>query len=940
MTSPAILLCLFEGFDMPVKTKSRTTKRKRLTAILVPHTHWDREWYSPYQVFRTRLVRMMDNLLTILAKDPKFRCFTMDGQVAPIEDYLEVRPERERELRKRIREGRIVIGPAYIQPDNFLVSGEAHIRNLLMGIRLAQNYGKVMKVGYMPDAFGQIAQMPQILSGCGIDTAIFTRGVGDEGETLKSEFNWLAPDRVTSVLAHWLVLHYANLKDVSANTSSALAYVARTVNMLEKKAATQNVLLMNGNDHVEAQPHIPLIVAEVNKHNPDVDVRIGTFADYFALVRAQRPSLQVFEGEFRGSRYEAVLTGVASTRMYLKQKNVETETLLEQWAEPFDAWASSLGEKSSHGLIWQAWKYAIQCLPHDSICGCGVDQMYHEMMVRFASAQQLSGTVLRNDLCFIASKIAVDPKDYAIVVFNPLNWSRTEAVETSIFAKKSGPRFEIADPDGKSIPYCILRERLIGRLYSSGYKEKVSDIVFLAEDIPPCGYKTYMIKTPQPMAGSHEEGNKILVVSSSNRDTIENEYFKVKAENDGSITLTDKTTGTLYTGFNTLEDGGDVGDEYNYDPPGAEKLYSSRDSRTRVTLVEETRIRSTLRVEYELALPTRATEDRKTRSNQLVVCNVNYEVSLSRNVPRIDFRLEFNNNARDHRLRVIFPTGLKSDHSCADQAFHIIERPITMPSGKNWLEQPAPTHAMQSFVTVSDGDKGVTIATRGLMEYELKQDGTIAITLLRSVGMLSQEQLSTRPAAGPLIPTPDAQCLGTRIFNYSIITHKGTWETSKSYLQAMQHKICVKTVQVVEHEFALMKEQAIVPGEFNEPVVRAAASRSVSLPLRMSFLSVEPTNLLVSAIKRSEDRTGIIVRLYNTTNEKVAGQLKMSVVVKEVSQVNMCEEPAKELGRKVEMRANKKEVAFEASPFNVITFKLKMGVFAYAKRASIRTEKQ
>jgi mannosylglycerate hydrolase len=908
---------------------------------LVPHTHWDREWYSSFQVFRTRLVRMIDDLLTILAEDPNFSCFTMDGQVAPIEDYLEVRSEREQELRKRIKEGRIIIGPAYIQPDNFLVSGEAHIRNLLLGMRLAEHYGKVMKVGYMPDAFGQIAQMPQILKGCGIDTAVFTRGVGNEGETLRSEFNWRAPDGASCVLAHWLVLHYANLKNVSTNMSSALGYIARTVGLLEKKAATHAVLLMNGDDHVEAQPHIPRVVAEFNRDNPDAYVRIGTFTDYFALIRAEKPALQVYEGEFRGSKYEAVLTGVTSTRMYLKQKNVETEILLEQWVEPFDAWASSLGEKNNSGLIWQAWKYLIQCHPHDSICGCGIDALYDEMMMRFASAQQLGGTVLKNDLCYISSRIGLDSRDYAVVVFNPLNWSRTEAVESTILGKRAGSRFEVTDSERRPVPYGVLGERLIGRAYSAAHKEKVFDIVFLAEDVPPCGYKTYMIRSLGSDGVDRTSDPENSSVSESNGNTIENEYFKVKAEDNGSITLTDKTTGTLYEGFNVLEDGGDVGDEYDYDPPREEKLYSSINSKAKVTLIEAKKTRSTLRIEYRLAIPACATEDRRTRSLQLISCDVTCQVSVSPKVPRIDVKLMFANHAEDHRLRVLFPTGLRSDHAYADQAFHVIRREIAMPQGKNWLEAPAPTHAMQSFVTVDDGEKGVTVATRGLTEYEVRQDGTIAITLLRCVGMLSQERVSTRPGAGPLIPTPGAQCQGQQVFHYSIIPHKGTWETSKSYLQANQYKVGVKTVQVVDHEFAVMKEQAIIPGEFDEPIVKTADSSSLCLPPKLSFLTVEPTNILVTAIKNSEDGGGIIVRLYNTTSGKVEGKVNMYANTKDAAQVNIREEPLEEGNKgKVGAYADKKSLIFEASPFNIKTFKFKGAIIRSPRPTSNKTEKQ
>ncbi|WXG44639.1 MAG: glycoside hydrolase family 38 C-terminal domain-containing protein [Promethearchaeati archaeon SRVP18_Atabeyarchaeia-1] len=907
--------------------KMQSTKvrgNKKLRAILVPHTHWDREWYSPFQVFRTRLVKMMDNLLAILAKDPKFTCFTMDGQVAPIEDYLEVRPEREQELTKYIRDGRIAIGPAYIQPDNFLVSGEAHIRNLLLGMKLAQKYGKVMKVGYMPDAFGQIAQMPQILSGCGIDAAIFTRGMGDEGETLRSEFTWRAPDGITSVLTHWLVLHYANLKDVSTNMASALGYVARVIDMLKKKAATGNILLMNGNDHVEAQPHIPLVVQNVNRSNPETEVRIGSFADYFALVKAENPSLQVVEGEFRGSKYEAVLTGVTSTRTYLKQKNAEIEALLEQWAEPFDAWAWSLSGRHNQGLIWQAWKYAIQCHPHDSICGCGIDPVYDEMMTRFASAEQLAGAVLKNDLCLIASMIKLDPTDYAIVVFNPSGWSRTDAVETTILAKKSTDEFEIVDQDGKPVPFAVLQTRRIGRVYSSAYKEKVFDAAFLAKDVPSCGYKTYRVRWLSKKGTGMEGADLGESISSPHQaDTIENEYFSVKAEKNGSITLTDKASAVTYSGFNTLEDGGDVGDEYNYDPPGEDKLYSSRNSTASVMLLENGPARSTLKTEYELPLPARATEDRRTRSSQLVPCRVRCLVSVSPGVPRVDFTLELDNNAGDHRLRVVFPTGITSDHANADQAFHVIKRPIAMPEGKNWLERPAPTHSMQSFVSLDDCEKGVTVATRGLMEYEVKQEGTIAVTLLRCVGMLSQEQLSTRPAAGPLIPTPGAQCLGKQIFNYSVIPHKGTWEESKAYLQSMQHRVPMRTVQVVDHEFAVLGEQAIVPGDFHEPVVKAGAPQVVSLPLELSFLTMEPDNILISAIKRSEDGSGIIIRVYNTTSKKVGGKVRASESIRGVIEVNMCEESEITTSKAMLAKSgNTQEVTFESLPFHVSTLKM------------------
>lgn len=915
-----------EGSNMSAKKPKLEKEKMKTKAILVPHTHWDREWYSPLYVFRIRLVKMIDNLLTILANDPKFTCFTFDGQVIPLEDYLEVRPERQAELKKRIEQGRIAVGPFYILPDNFLISGEAHIRNLLLGMRISEELGKLTKIGYIPDAFGQIAQTPQIFQGFGLNTAVFERGFGNEGDNLKSEFIWRAPDGESSVLAHWLTLGYGNLDRVSTNMKTAVSFVTSVISKLKSKATTNNVLLMNGTDHLEAQPHIPLVVQSVNESNSDVDVKIGTIGEYFRLVKAERPSLQMFEGEFRGSKFHHVVTGVTSTRTYLKQKNAETQTLLERWVEPFDAWTWSLGERHNHGLIWQAWKYTLQCHPHDDICGCGVDSIHDDMMKRFTSAQQLGESVLRDDLTLIASKISISQKDYALVVFNPLNWSRTDVVESTILAKKSTDEFELTDPNGKHVNFCTLCKRDIKWAVSSKIEERIFDINFLAEDIPPCGYKTYKIKRIDKEDVNQNQKGPIQSTHPPfpcEGDTIDNEYMAVKVEKDGSITLTDRIRGKTYSGLNTLEDGGDVGDEYNYDPPKEDRLYSNKDLRTIHSVCTKGTARSTLRIEYELQLPARAAEDRRTRWDQLIPCRVTCEVSLAPKVPRVDFVLEFDNNVEDHRLRVVFPTGLASDHVHADQAFHVIRRPISLPSGNGWIEPPSPTYPMQSYVSISDREKGITITARGLQEYEAKEGGTIAITLLRCVGWLSGEELSTRiGSAGPIIPTPGAQCLGKHSFSYSVIPHGGTWEESKSYMQAMQHQTPMRIVQVVDHDFAI-GDPSVVPAEFRETVTRTANLQSHSLPLELSFLKVEPANILVSTIKQAEDGIGIIVRVYNTTREMINGKLKTHSELGKIFPVNMREEPLGETsGKKKLIITSEGEVLFEAPPFKVRTFKL------------------
>jgi alpha-mannosidase len=150
------------------------TRRK---VAVVPHTHWDREWYAPYQTFRLRLVDLLDEFLPALENDLSYARFLLDGQMAVVDDYLEVRPEAESTIRRLAVSGRLDMGPWYALMDEFLVSGETMVRDLQMGMARAAHFGGAMDVGYLPDMFGHVAQMPQLLRLAGIHHAVVWRGV-------------------------------------------------------------------------------------------------------------------------------------------------------------------------------------------------------------------------------------------------------------------------------------------------------------------------------------------------------------------------------------------------------------------------------------------------------------------------------------------------------------------------------------------------------------------------------------------------------------------------------------------------------------------------------------------------------------------------------------------------------------------------------------------
>jgi len=463
---------------------------EQLNIIIVPHTHWDREWYQTFQQFRMRLVRTVDKLLDILDHDDKFSYFMLDGQTIVLDDYLEVRPEQEEHLKRYTRAGRVLVGPWYLQPDEFLVSGESLVRNLQIGLQRAAEFGEPMRVGYVPDCFGHIAQLPQILRGFDIDSAIFWRGVGAEAH--KSEFYWTAPDG-TSIL----VVHLSDARGYSNAGIMPLVpeeFVTRvellSANLLGK-GTTNTLLFMNGSDHLEPQDGLPAVIeaanallahidpelekliasfAEQNGDIPQYDsihLRMGTLPQYIAVVRQHIESpqgiaspLETLSGEMRSSQYAHLLPAVLSTRMWIKQQNTLTEHLLERWVEPLTAWAWKLGAPYPQGLVKLAWKYLLQNHPHDSICGCSIDQVHRENSVRFAQSQQIGEGVLAQAMQYLvtaSNTCAPFPVSHAshepipIVVFNPAPGPRTEAARVVVSLPVSLRGAAIVDERGEQM---------------------------------------------------------------------------------------------------------------------------------------------------------------------------------------------------------------------------------------------------------------------------------------------------------------------------------------------------------------------------------------------------------------------------------------------------------------------------------------------------------
>lgn len=923
--------------------------------LIVPHTHWDREWYQTFQQFRMRLVRTVDMVLDVLERDPRFSFFMLDGQTIVLEDYLTIRPENSARLQTLARQGRILIGPWYLQPDEFLVGGESLIRNLQVGRRMGAPYGGVMPIGYVPDTFGHIAQLPQILRGFNLDNAILWRGAPPSMN--KGAFHWYAPDG-SDVLAVWLYdeTGYSNAALLPPDADTMAARLSQIAVRMRDKAVTPVLLLMNGSDHLEPQRGLPAALDDAAEKLAESGIRValGTLPMYVNTIRKTNPSLPSFTGELRSSFSAHLLPGVLSTRMWLKQRNAAVEMAAARWAEPAAAFAWLYGEQYPKTLLDLAWKHLMHNHPHDSICGCGIDQVHREMLPRFDQSEQIAEEVAANALRSLAEKVdtRTDELTVPLVIFNPGLGPRTDVVQCEAQLRFS--EYEVVDDEGRVLPHQALSERgvqlfdqevdkslviaglgmategramgftlvdawlnesekpgqaLVELIISTqgepdpvvldrakaevaalaardditsfrviAHEAKKTRLLLLARDVPSYGARTFFIRRRSEQEESAPRSAALAL--HAGQQYLENVHLRVDVDpRDGTLSLHDKRTGQTLSGLNSIADGGDVGDLYNYAPPACDGVVTQPAWPPTVEVVEAGPVRATLRVTRTFSLPKSCAPDRASRAAERVDCVVISDVALTPTSRRVELRTTVQNTARDHRLRVLFPVPFVVAAADAEGVFEVTRRPARQPQPAPdepplmlWVEEPVNTHPQKRFVDVSSGEYGLALLNRGLPEYELipgddGESSVIALTLLRGVEWLSRADLSTRRGhAGPELRTPEAQGLGTHTFEYALAPHTGDWRTEDAAVMQEAHAFETGMRAVITERHAGM------------------------LPRSVSFIHAAPASLNVSAIKRAEDEDALVVRIYNPLDHAVRGEIILARPFRDVRVVNLNED--------------------------------------------------
>lgn len=816
--------------------------------FLVTHTHWDREWYRTFQAFRARLVDTVDSVLALLDEDPGYR-FLLDGQSVITEDYLALRPDRSEELSRVVRERRVAVGPWYVQPDSLLPSGEAHVRNLLEGRRVGERVGPVSTVAYTPDSFGHPAQLPQILRGFGLQGFVYWRGNGDEIATLPSEYRWTAPDGTAIVACH-MGLGYFCAAALPPDPVEAAGKLAATADELATRSVTGRVLLMNGSDHLPPDPHtgeVARALAERTGH----EVRRALLEEYVdGLDDAELPS---FTGELVGGRVANLLPGVWSTRTPIKLRNRACERALEGWAEPWAAIGKTLGAPDERPALRLAWRELLQNQAHDSICGCSQDAVHEQMEARYDAAEGLARETTTRVLERIAGlgpqRIAPPTRDLEVAVFNPSPHARTDVVRFPLDPYPPFGSAGEAEVDMHPLLSANLRPRHFtvdgapARLVPSEPGRRLRlvpeqhdwEVEFVAADVPAFGYRTYRLTPADDDAwDEHDDGTR-----------IGSAHVSVTAAEDGTFEV--RIGDALFGGIGALEDLGDRGDTYDFDEvgPPAQPGPATVERLRHASGIEHLIVRRTIDV-------PRLDAARTARTDETDPVHVTLDASVAPGVGRVDLRVIVDNHARDHRLRLLVPTGRPAERFEAATTFGVADRSTASRPSQDWRHPAPATFPHQGWVRVN----GLTVVAPGLNEAEVRPDGTVYVTLLRAVGWLSRHDLVSRPVpAGPAVPTPGAQCLRSVACRLSLLAGDDPRAATDAELGLLA--------------VASSSERLAQPG--------------------VALLSLEPRELVLTAVKPSERGPGIVARVLNPSRETAEAALRTRIGLTEARAVRLDE---------------------------------------------------
>ena len=873
-----------------------------LTFHLIPHTHWDREWYLTRAAFAARLVPVIDDLLDRLDASPEFRSFLLDGQSVLLEDYLRIRPERRGRITTLVRDGRLQVGPWYVLADEFVPSGESLLRNLLLGQADARRLGGRSDVLYSPDAFGHPAVWPALAAEFGIPFGVVWRGLGGEPEQHGDLYRWHAPDGRSVLLYHLPPDGYEAGSGLVDDPRRLTEAWARLRPALTRRAATSHIAVPMGADHHAAAPAVARVRDLVARLEPESEVRVSRLDEYFGAASAEAGALPELRGELRAHGYTWMLQGVHGTRAPLKRRHARAELWLERIAEPLAALALAAGRGDRRPVLRDAWRTLVRSQFHDSISGCTSDPVARRVAARLEDAEQAGREVARASLDALVGNdpdLARDhPEQTAprLVLWNPVPRPRAGAVVVAdltwfrrdVLVGPPGTRLARVGQGGRPVSFAAREGRVplqaLGqttayerldapRHYPDQDEVEVRRVAFRAPALGGLG-----LDVLEPARDSRPDGENGVRAGAR---SLDNGRIALLVGRDGTVTLSDLRTRLLYPALLRLESSGDSGDTYTSARPARDRIRRMRGP-VRVRALAAGPLVGALEVTGALACARGRVE-------------VRLVLTMHASSPALRCTLEYDNRATDHRLVLRLPTGVSDAPAVAGGPFGTVERPAGAPGGADsGLETPVTTAPAQRYVAVAERSRGLALLAPGFFEYELTRAGDLRMTVLRAVGELSRGDLATRAGhAGWPVSTPEAQCLGHDRLRFAIAPVGAA-------------DLAAGTVLPELWEDVFLPPQAVW-------LRQATTLRPVDSEIRL-----EGAGLVFSSLKPAEEGDGLVLRCYNARSAAGEGRWRLDPQVVRAVRVRADET---ELGE-LPLEDGGRTIAFRAGPNEIVTVRV------------------
>lgn len=910
-----------------------------LTSVyVVPHTHWDREWYEPAVRFRQRLVAAVDRVLELLEARRGLPVFLLDGQTVLIDDYLAVRPDARDRVARLVKAGQLLVGPWFILADELLPADETHVRNLLQGSADARALGGWLPLGYCPDAFGHPAALPTILAGFGIRNAIVWRGYGGERGEEGDLFVWQGADG-SRVTVHHLPSGGYELGASLPSERGALVRRWEAIRaVLEPRAEGRALLLLAGADHHEPQADLPRVVDELGRLSKEHRFRIAGPQEYFASLRP-RVRVPEVEGELRFSyRHAWTLQGVHATRARLKAAIRHGEDLLIRWAEPQAALAWLAAGTDYRPLLRIAWReHLLNCF-HDTLSGTTADDVAREADVRARNvihqARGLFGDAVHERLGQDRAKARRHPDGWAptLVLVNPSPVNRSGVVEATVTvfeqrvlvgssAGRTRPLTRrgtrpptVVGADGKPIEMQVLgryaaEERLdCPDAFPRQDRVGAFRVALRAKEVPALGMVALpVVEGTSGRGGRRGRGGRSILSVRVRRNRVVSDWCTVSADSREGFALEARDLSEALHGLAAIVSERDEGDTYTFEPVMGDE--------PRRAVWGKMRTVWTGPLVAAIARPFEV----RGRARGMVYARLDAESQLVR------FVVDGENLALQHRLRVVFPLPSAADSRVhiADMQYGPVLRLLEDYNLREFRrEWPVATAPMHRYVSVPNG---LTVFARDRYEYERTLKGTIAVTLFRAVGDLSRGDLAARAGhAGWPTPTPEAQELGPFRAEFAVATQTlpnpdgstdrrmdGSLDRridgsirSRPQLQSSDDPSIRRSVEVER-----------LAEEFHSPVSGMMLRYGIDVPRSLRGPRLEGRGLVFKAAKPSEDGDGLVLRCVNVTMEPVRGVWVCPFRVKRVRLARLDESPVRDL----RLAGGRRRIVFEARPREAVT---------------------